>query len=77
MQVECMLLYKYDCLIYDKEQHMTYNDFSSLVKQLGTTMERDNKERQRGIKDNFTKGLWYIREILNTMVFPYDKMKHS
>ena len=73
LQIACLLLFKYDSLIFDQEQYMTYNDLSSLMKQLGTTVEKDNKERQNANKDNFTKGLWYIREILNTMIFPYDK----
>lgn len=77
LQIECMLLFRYDCLIFDKEHYLTYNDLSSLIKQLSTNVEKENKDRQRGNKDNFTKGLWYIREILNTMIFPYDKMKHS
>jgi hypothetical protein len=75
LQVECLLVFRYDCCIFDKEHYMTYNDLSSLVHQLSTTMEKENKERQKVGKDNFTKGLWYIREILNTMIFPEDK-KH-
>ena len=76
MQVECLLLFRYDQVIFDKEQYMTYNDLTSLMKQLSTTVEKDNKERQKGHRESFTKGLWYIREILNTMIFPEDKMKH-
>ena len=76
LQVECLMVFRYDCCIFDKEQFMTFNDLQQLVHQLGTTMEKDNKERQRINKDNLTKGLWYIREILNTLVFPEDR-KHS
>lgn len=76
LQVECLCLFRYDCFIFDKEQYLTYNDLSNLMKQLSTTVEKDNKERQKGHRENFTKGLWYIREILNTMIFPEDKMKH-
>ena len=75
IQVECLLLFRYDCLIFDKEQHMTYNDLQTLMKQLSTTVEKDNRERQKGSRDHLYKGLWLIREILNTMVFPQDK-KH-
>ena len=75
LQVECLLVHRYDCLVFDKEQYMTYNDLQTLVHQLQTTMEKENKERQKVGKDNFTKGLWYIREILNTMIFPEDR-KH-
>lgn len=77
LQVECLCLFRYDCLIFDKEQYLTYNDLSNLMRQLQTTVEKDNQERQKGHRENFTKGLWYIREILNTMVFPYDKIKHQ
>ena len=76
LQVECLLLFRYDCCIFDKEDFMTYNDFLNLTKQLSTTMEKDNQERQKQNRDNFTKGRWYIREILNTMIFPQDKLKH-
>lgn len=76
MQVECLLMFRYDCCIFDKEQHMTYNDLQSLVHQLSATMEKENKERQKIGKDNLSKGLWYIREILNTLVFPEDR-KHN
>ena len=76
VQVECLLVYRYDCCIFDKEQFMTYNDLNTLIHQIGVTAEKDNKERQKVGKDNFTKGLWYIREILNTMIFPEDR-KHS
>lgn len=75
LQVECLLLFRYDCCIFDKEPYMTYNDLSSLVRQLGTTVEKDNKERQKTSKDHLYKGLWYIREILNNMIFPQDR-KH-
>ena len=75
MQVECLLLFRYDCCIFDKEPYMTYNDLSNLIHQLGVTVEKDNKERQRGSRDHLYKGLWLIREILNTMIFPEDK-KH-
>ena len=54
---------------------MTYNDLQNLVKQLQTTEEQSSKERQKIGRDNFTKGLFWIREILNTMVFPEDRKK--
>ena len=54
---------------------MTYNDLQSLVKQLQSTEEKSANERQKVGKDNFTKGLFWIREILNTMVFPEDRKK--
>jgi hypothetical protein len=54
---------------------MTYNDLQGLVKQLQTTEEKSAKERQKIGKDNFTKGLYWIREILNTLVFPEDRKK--
>ena len=76
LQVECLCLFRYDCCIFDKETCMTYNDLYNLTRQLGTTVERDNKERANFARDNITKGLWYIREILNTMIFPQDKLKH-
>ena len=75
MQVECLLLFRYDCLLFDKEQHLTYNDLQTLMKQLSTTAEKDNQERQKGGRDHLYRGLWLIREILNTMIFPQDK-KH-
>lgn len=31
LQVECLLLYRYGCCIFDKEGYMTYNDFASLM----------------------------------------------
>lgn len=75
LQVECLLLYRYDCCIFDKENYMTYNDLNSLVRQIGVTAEKDNKDRQKAGHDHLYKGLWLIREILNTMIFPQDK-KH-
>ena len=75
LQVECLCLYRYGTCIFDKEEHMTYNDLQNLVKQLQTTEERNAKERQKIGKDNFTKGLYWIREILNTLVFPEDRKK--
>ena len=54
---------------------MTYNDMQSLVKQLQSTEERSARERQSMNKDNFSKGLYYIREILNNMIFPEDRKK--
>ena len=75
VQVECLLVYRYNCCIFDKEQHMTYNDLNTLIHQIGTTVEKENDERKKMNHDNFTKGLWYIREILNTMIFPQDKQK--
>ena len=62
LQVECLCLFRYDCFIFDKEQYLTYNDFANLVKQLSTTVEKDNKERQKIGHDHLYKGLWYIRE---------------
>ena len=75
LQVECLLLFRYDSLLFANEQHLTYNDLQTLMKQLSTTVEKDNQERQKGSRDNLYKGLWLIREILNTMIFPQDK-KH-
>ena len=75
LQVECLLLYRYNCCVFDAENYMTYNDLSNLTKQISATMEKENEDRRRSNKDNFTKGLWYIREILNTMIFPQDKVK--
>lgn len=75
LQVECLCLFRYGSAIFDKERYMTYNDLQTLVKQLQSTEEKDAKERQNIGRDNFTKGLWYIREILNTMVFPEDRKK--
>ena len=75
LQVEVLCLYRYGVCIFDKERDMTYNDIQTLVHQLKTIEERDAKERQKIGKDNFTKGLWYIREILNTLVFPEDRKK--
>jgi hypothetical protein len=77
LQVECLCLFRYDCLIFDKENYITYNDLNNLVRQLQTTAEKDNKERQRAGHDHLYKGLWLIREILNTMIFPQDKLKHQ
>ena len=34
------------------------------------------EEKRKIGKDNFTKGLWYIREILNCMIFPGDRQKN-
>lgn len=76
LQVECLLLFRYDSVVFDKEQYLTYNDLNSLMKQLSTTVEKDNKERQKVGRDHLYKGLWYIREILNHMIFPEDK-KHG
>lgn len=75
LQVEVLCLFRYGCLIFDKEEDMTYNDLSTLMHQLSITEEKDQKERQKMGKDGLGKGLWYIREILNTMVFPQDKFK--
>jgi hypothetical protein len=69
------MVFRYDCCIFDKEQYMTYNDLNTLVHQIGVTVEKENEERKKMNRDNFTKGLWYIREILNTMIFPQDKQK--
>ena len=55
---------------------MTYNDLQTLVKQIQTTEEKDANEKRKVGKDNFTKGLWYIREILNCMIFPGDRQKN-
>lgn len=76
LQVECLLVYRYGCGLFDKEQYMTYNDLNTLIHQIGVTAEKENDDRKKMNKDNFTKGLWYIREILNTMIFPEDR-KHS
>ena len=75
IQVECMMVFRYDCCIFDKEDYMTYNDLQSLIRQIHSTAEKDNKERQKVGHDHLYKGLWLIREILNNMVFPQDK-KH-
>lgn len=75
LQVECLCLWRYGDAIFDKERFLTYNDLQTLVKQLQATEEKDAKEKQNIGRDNFTKGLWYIREILNTMVFPEDRKK--
>ena len=76
LKVECLLLYRYDCCIFDKEQHMTYNDLNILMHQLGATMEKENEERKNITRDNLGKGLYLIREILNTYVFPEDKRRN-
>ena len=76
LQVEVLCMFRYGCCIFDNEQYMTYNDLSTLVHQLSTTEEKDSKERQKVGRDNLSKGLWYIREILNTMVFPEDKKRN-
>jgi hypothetical protein len=73
--VECLCLYRYGVCIFDKEEYMTYNDMQNLVKQLQSTEEKSAKERQKIGKDNFSRGLYYIREILNTLVFPEDRKK--
>lgn len=75
LQIECLLVYRYSCCIHDKEQYMTFNDLNGLVKQLGVTMENEEKERRKVGQEPLTKGLWYIREILNTMIFPQDKKR--
>lgn len=75
LQVEGLCLYRYGVCIFDKEEYMTYNDMQSMVKQLQTNEEKSAKERQKIGKDNFTKGLYWIREILNLMVFPEDRKK--
>ena len=75
IQVECLLLFRYDCFIFQAEQYLTYNDLSSLMRQLSTTVEKDNNERQKIGRNHLYKGLWYIREILNYMIFPEDR-KH-
>lgn len=76
LQVECLMVFRYDSFIFDKENYMTYNDLQSLMHQLQTTVEKDNKERQKIGHDHLYKGLWLIREILNNMIFPQDK-KHQ
>ena len=75
LQVECLCLYRYGVGVFDQEVFMTFNDMQSLVKQLQTTEEKSARERQKIGKDNFTKGLFWIREILNTLVFPEDRKK--
>ncbi len=76
LQVECLMVFRYDSFIFDKENYLTYNDLQSLMHQLQTTVEKDNKERQKIGHDHLYKGLWLIREILNNMIFPQDK-KHQ
>lgn len=77
LQVECLMVFKYGCCIFNDENYMTFNDLTSLVKQIGVTAEKDNHERQKMGKDSFGKGLWYIREILNNMIFPeYGKNRN-
>ena len=73
VNVECLLLYRYDCCIFDKEQYITYNDLQTLVHQISSTAEQESKDRKKSGQDNLVKGLWYIREILNNLVFPGDK----
>lgn len=75
LQIECLLVFRYDCCIFDKELHMTYNDLNSLIHQIGTTAERENEQRKKMSNDNLYKGLFYIREILNNMIFPQDKKR--
>lgn len=75
LQVEVLCLYRYGVSIFSDESNMTYNDMQNLVKQLQTNEEKTAKERQKIGKDNFTKGLYWIREILNLMVFPEDRKK--
>jgi hypothetical protein len=70
------MVFRYDSFIYEQEQYLTYNDLSTLMHQLQTTVEKDNKDRQKVGHDHLYKGLWYIREILNTLIFPEDR-KHS
>lgn len=70
------MVFRYDCFIYDKEQYLTYNDLQALLHQLQTTVEKDNRERQKIGREHLYKGLWLIREILNTLIFPEDR-KHS
>ncbi len=71
------MVFKYGCCIFNDENYMTFNDLTSLVKQIGVTAEKDNHERQKMGKDSFGKGLWYIREILNNMIFPeYGKNRN-
>ena len=76
LQVECLMVFRYDQFIFNEEQYITYNDLTVLVHQLSATVEKDNKDRQKIGGDNLYKGLWYIREILNTLIFPEDR-KHS
>ena len=75
LQVEVLCLYRYGVGIFDQEIDMTYNDLQSLVKQLQSTEEKSARERQKIGKDNFTKGLYWIREILNCLIFPEDRKK--
>lgn len=75
-QVECLLVHRYDCFVFQAEQYITYNELNSLVKQLGTTIEKENEQRKKDMgRDTLSKGLWMIREILNNLVFPQDR-KH-
>ena len=75
VQIECLLIYQYDCCIFDKEQFMTYNDLNTLVHQIGTTAEKGNQERRKIGNDKLIQGLAMIRDILNFVVFPGDKKK--
>ena len=75
VQIECLLIYQYDCCIFDKEQFMTYNDLNTLVHQIGTTAEKENQERRKIGNDKLIQGLAMIRDILNFVVFPGDKKK--
>lgn len=75
LQVECLLIFRYGVSIFNDEQHMTYNDLNTLVNQISTTAEKENDERKKVGHEPLYKGLWYIREILNLMIFPQDNIK--
>ena len=76
LRVECLLIYKYGVSIYNEESNMTYNDLQTLVHQIGVTAEKENQERKKIGNEPVMKGLWYIREVLNTLVFPMDSKRN-
>lgn len=70
------MIYKFGVSIFNDESNMTYNDLQSLIHQIGTTSEKENQERKKIGSEPVMKGLWYIREVLNTLVFPMDNKRN-
>ena len=72
LELETTLLMKYKIQLWDTESKMTMLDLQSMIKQVTDKNEAIEKEQK---KDNFSKYLIYLRDMLNYMTLNDSRIK--
>lgn len=72
LELETTLLMKYKIQLWDTESKMTMLDLQSMIKQVTDKNEAIEKDQK---KDNFSKCLVYLRDMLNFMTLHDSRIK--